>query len=447
MAVPPDIVVMVPGITGSVLERDGREVWGAALGPILRGLFSAGRTLQDLRLEEDPPDVDDLGDGVVATRVVSDVHIFPGLWKIDGYTKVAQQLRRTLRLEPGTSWFELPYDWRRDNRVAARKLKREAEGWLARRRQTHPDAKLVLVGHSMGGLISRYYVEVLGGLEHTRALITFGTPYRGSLNALDTLSNGLRKLPLLDLTELARSFTSIYQLLPIYPCLDPGDGELVRLKEHPDVPGLDPERVRAADDFHREIERAAAQDRPGYAISPIVGIEQPTSQSARLENGRIELVRARGGVDEMGDGTVPRVSATPIEEGEARAAFASTRHASLQNADAVLTHVHGVLTEPRDLTQVRAVGAPTTLSVDLDDVYLPDEPVRVTVRSSVPGEPLEAVVDDTTTGARAAQAPLPLTDDAWRAVELAPLPPGAYRVTISGDPGRVEPVADVFGVA
>jgi pimeloyl-ACP methyl ester carboxylesterase len=447
MAVPPDIVVMVPGITGSVLERNGKEIWGAALGPILRGLFSAGRTLQDLKLEDDPPDVDDLGDGVVATRVVSDVHIFPGLWKIDGYTKVAQRLGRTFGLELGTSWFEFPYDWRRDNRVAARKLKRAAEGWLERRRQTHPDAKIVFVGHSMGGLISRYYIEVLGGLEHTRALITFGTPYRGSLNALDTLSNGLRKLPLLDLTELARSFTSIYQLLPIYPCLDPGDGGLVRLKEHPSVPGLDLERVRAADEFHREIERAAAQDRPDYAISPIVGIEQPTSQSARFENGRIELVRSRDGVDEMGDGTVPRVSATPIEEGEARAAFASTRHASLQNADAVLTHVHGVLTAPRDLNQVRAVGAPTTLSVDLDDVYLTDEPVRVSVRSSAAGEPLEAVVDDTSTGARAAQAPLPLTDDEWRTVELPPLPPGAYRVTVSGDPSRVEPVADLFGVA
>ena len=176
MADSPDIVVLVPGITGSVLERNGKEVWGPTAGAVFHGLFSAGRSLQDLKLGDDPPDVDDLGDGVVATRVVGDVHLFPGLWKIDGYTKVAKRIQRSLRLEPGTSYFELPYDWRRDNRVAARRLKREAEGWLARRRQTHPDAKIVFVAHSMGGLICRYYIEVLGGFEHTRALITFGTP-------------------------------------------------------------------------------------------------------------------------------------------------------------------------------------------------------------------------------------------------------------------------------
>ena len=446
MADSPDIVVLVPGITGSVLERNGKEVWGPTAGAVLHGLFSAGRSLQDLKLGDDPPDVDDLGDGVVATRVVGDVHLFPGLWKIDGYTKVAKRLQRSLRLEPGESYFELPYDWRRDNRVAARRLKREAEGWLARRRQTHPDAKIVFVAHSMGGLICRYYIEVLGGLEHTRALITFGTPYRGSLNALDTLSNGIRKLRLLDLTELTRSFTSIHQLLPIFPCLDPGDGKLVRLTEHDHVPGLDAARVRAADGFHREIERAAGSGRPPYSISPIVGIEQPTDQSARLAGGRVELVRSRNGVDEMGDGTVPRVSATPIEEGEQRAAFASTRHASLQNADAVLTHVHGVLTAPRDLSGVRAVGAPTRLALDIDDLYLADEPVSLAVRSSAAGEPLEAIVEDTTTGARTASAQLPLTDDEWRRAEFAPLPPGTYRVTVLGDLTRVEPVVDLFSV-
>jgi hypothetical protein len=449
----PDIVVLVPGITGSVLKRNGKEIWGPTAGAVLHGLLSGGRSLQDLRLEDDPPDVDDLGDGVRATRLINDVHIFPKLWKIDGYTKVAERLRRALRLEAGKSYFELPYDWRRDNRVAARRLQRQVAGWLERRRQTHPDAKTLFIAHSMGGLICRYFIEVLGGRKDTRALITFGTPYRGSLNALDTLSNGVRKLGLLDLTELSRSFTSIHQLLPIYQCYEDGGGELVRLKEAEQIPGLEIARVRAADEFHREIERAVeankaavSEGEPRYTITPIVGIEQPTNQSARLRNGRVELVRSRGGVDEMGDGTVPRVSATPIEEGEARAAFASTRHASLQNADAVLTHVHGVLTKPRDLGHVRAVGAPTTLSVDLDDLYLPQEHIRVAVRSSAAGEPLEAVVQESVTRARRAVTPLPLTDDEWREVELPPLSPGTYRVTIRGDPTRVEPVADVFVV-
>ena len=115
--------------------------------------------------------------------------------------------------------------------------------------------------------MARYFLEVLKGWRDTSVLLTFGTPYRGSPNTLDTLSNGVRKLlRLINLTELSRSFTSIYQLLPIYPCYQQESGELLRLKEAPPIPGLDTNRVRAADEFHREIERAveAHLDDPEY---------------------------------------------------------------------------------------------------------------------------------------------------------------------------------------
>ena len=449
-----DIVVLIPGISGSVLERNGKEVWGTSAGAGFRGLFSRGDSIQDLRLEEDPPDADDLGDGVEATKLVRDVHIIPGLWKIDGYTKVARRLQQRLKLVPGETYFELPYDWRRDNRVAARKLKLELEVWLGRRRQTHPDAKVVLVAHSMGGLISRYFIEVLGGAADTRALVTLGTPYRGSLNALDSLVNGVQKLRLLDLTELTRSFTSIYQLLPIYPCYAESDGSaLIRLKEADELPGIDVARVGAADEFHREIERAvtANQGAAGehverYSIKPVVGIDQPTNQSARRAGNRVELLRTRDGEDESGDGTVPRISATPIEAGENQAGHAATRHASLQNAQAVLVHVQGILTQPRDLGSVKALGAPTTLSLDVDDLFLSDEPVRFAVRASAPGEALEAVVTNTETAAAERTVQLPPTDEDWRDAELPPLEPGTYRLTVTGAPTSVEPIADVFGV-
>ena len=70
----------------------------------------------------------------------------------------------------------------------------------------------------MGGLVSRYFLECLDGWRNTRVLVTFGTPFRGSLNAVSTLANGMKKKigPVgIDLSPLARSFTSIYQLLPI----------------------------------------------------------------------------------------------------------------------------------------------------------------------------------------------------------------------------------------
>ncbi len=39
---------------------------------------------------------------------------------------------------------------------------------------------LTIVGHSKGGLIATYYVKKLGGWRRTRAVVTLGTPHRGT---------------------------------------------------------------------------------------------------------------------------------------------------------------------------------------------------------------------------------------------------------------------------
>lgn len=37
-----------------------------------------------------------------------------------------------------------------------------------------------IVGHSLGGLIARYYAQRLGGDERVRTLVTLGTPHEGT---------------------------------------------------------------------------------------------------------------------------------------------------------------------------------------------------------------------------------------------------------------------------
>jgi pimeloyl-ACP methyl ester carboxylesterase len=458
-----DVIVMLPGITGSVLTKDGKDVWAPTGGAILNALFSLGKNVKSLALKEDPPDVDDLGDGVVATRVMPDVHLIPGLWKIDGYSKLKSYVTQTFDVKPGENLFEFPYDWRRDNRVSARKLQRASSDWLKKWRESsgNKDAKLVLVGHSMGGIVSRYYLECLDGWRDTRALVTFGTPYRGSVKAVGTLANGFAKKigPLnLDLTEMVRSLTAVYQLLPIYPCYDTGEDKLVRIAET-DVPNIDRERAVAARAFHDEITHAVEahqQDedyvRNRYSIRPVIGTFQPTAQSAKGNGNGVELIPTYQGDDLDGDGTVPRVSATPLEvEHEENAMFAAQRHASLQNDDPVLTQLAGILSDPSlDLSVFRAL--PTVrVSLDVDDLYEVGEPVTVKARPELPlGEPLLAVVEDATRPPD--ERPLELTrttlrpsDGGWQSAELAPLPEGAYRVTVLGS-GPVEPVTDVVAV-
>ena len=144
-----------------------------------------------MTLPHDDPAVDDLGDGIVADALMPDLHLLPGVWKIDGYTKVVEDIKANFDVAEGKNFFSFPYDWRRDNRVSARKLAKVTEGWLSawRRSSGNAEANLVLVCHSMGGLVSRYFLECLEGWKVTQALVTFGTPYRGSLNALDGLVN------------------------------------------------------------------------------------------------------------------------------------------------------------------------------------------------------------------------------------------------------------------
>ena len=441
-----DVVVLLPGITGSVLRKDGRDVWSMTSGAAVRALLSLGSNITELRLEGD-----DAEDGIIAPLVMPDLHLIPGLWKIDGYSRVSRYILDNFDVVPQKNFFQFPYDWRRDNRIAARQLKAKTDQWLYAWRRENPEAKLVLVGHSMGGLLARYFLECMEGWRDTRALVTFGTPYRGSLNALNFLTHGMKKtlgpITLLDLSGLLRSFTSVYQLLPIYPCLDPGDGTLIRPSESSGIPGLDPERATAADAFHREIENAVAAHldddeyrRNRYVIHPVVGTFQPTLLSARVSAWGIQMLGALPGYEPDGDGTVPRVSATPLEyPHEDGAVFAAERHGSLQNNDGVLAQLAGILSG-QDTSRVRAG---SDIGLDIDDAFGPDEPVAFRVRAQDPMAPLTAVLTAAATGQEVTRRSLGAAPD-WQQAELAPLPPGSYRLTIAGE--GVEPVTDTFVV-
>jgi Lecithin:cholesterol acyltransferase len=450
-----DVVVCLPGITGSVLRKDGRDIWNISGGALLSALSTFGRSIRDLKLEQDPPDADDLGDGVTAPEVIRDVHLIPGFWKIDGYTKMLRYIEETFDVTRGKNLFEFPYDWRRDNRVAARRLQRLSRGWLDDWRASSgaDDAKLVLVGHSMGGLISRYFLECLDGWRDTRTLVTFGTPFRGSLNALDTLVNG-KKIKFFDLTEIARSFTAIHQLLPTYPCYVSRDADPAYV-DKADIPHLDRTKAKAALDFHREIGAAVErhlqeQDYVDgrYGLGRIVGIKQPTQQSAAPDGDRIKLLKTIGGQDPGGDGTVPRPSATPLEyEDDRGAAYSAERHASLQNDDHVLLQLTGVLTgNVIDWSRFRGAVPMIDVALDVDDLYSTSDAVDVRARPDRdPAEGLLVVAVNVESGEESGRQQLTRREDGWHEAELGPLPEGVYRVTVFGA-GTVEPVSDLITV-
>jgi len=431
-----DLIVVIPGIMGSVLAIDGRTVWGP--GAILPNLRSLGREIDRLKLPTDIGD-EEARDGVVATALMPDLHLLPGVWTIDGYTKVTRHLRQRFDIyDDPPNLIEFPYDWRLSNAASARRLARVALPALERWRKfsAEPDAKLILICHSMGGLVARYFLEHkdLQGRDYTRRLITIGTPYQGSINALDAISNGLSKRlgPLqLDLTDFARSLPSLYQLLPTYPCIEAKPAQYLPLAASV-VSNVCPTRVAAALDFHRLATPATPAP---YKITAIKGHIQPTAQSARTTTTGIEPLYKYKGVDRQGDGTVPRPSSHPTEweDESVSTIFAGQLHGSLQNGDDVLQQIYGALTG-----QLGTWMGGRAISVEAPDVLLQGESLEIAV-SSKEGEdrlPLQAQLVSEDGVAIASEILNNQGHGNYALTFPAPLPAGAYRITVdSADPG------------
>ena len=418
-----DLVVILPGIMGSILQKDGKDLWNVSGQAIWQVVRSLGDRLGDLKLEGDDPEGGDLDDGVIPTGLIQDTHLIPGLWKIDGYDKTSKLITDNFKVIKGdiyqdpedqvANFYYFPYDWRRDNRANANILKRLLDKRLKTWRESsgNSNAKVILLAHSMGGLISRYYLEVLGGCEDTRALFTFGTPYRGSVNAVDVLANGFRKqgidlLKLLGMREIIDSLTSIYQLLPIYPILQV-NGASKRVAEVFNLPNIDQEKANQALAFHREIEAAVKTHPDTYATVPFVGVQQPTLQSAEFTNGKITVSRELPLIMKNrnlasladGDGTVPQISAFPIEFSDRDVleipSFIAEAHGSLQNQPDILLNLLNKMQVSQDtgetLEGIRGRGGKQGrsiragdkgISLFLEDLYLKDEPILIKAKTN-----------------------------------------------------------------
>lgn len=430
-----DLVIVVPGIMGSVLESSRGVAWNTSVGALARGLPNVAGALTDLALPSGLADGGPDPDGHVPTGLVRGWSIWPGFHSGPGYGAFLDDLLRRSALSGNVRLFS--YDWRLSNRYSARRLQSFVEGELSAWRDTsgRRDAKATLVAHSLGGLVARYYLEVLGGRELARHLITLGTPYSGSVKAVQLLA-GRVPWPLgrwsEPLRDAARTMPALWQLLPVYHCVDAvHEPRTLTEVQAATLLGADARsRVEDGLRFHDEIKEAVRTNgATPYRSHVIVGHGQPTVQSVRIDGLEVTYPRRYRGRDYLGDGTVARFSAVPAEwSDDADAIPVWQKHGSLPNhkyvRDLVWTkanavHVGGILSPPVkigvDVPEVAAADGPLPVAVTANRPNL-----RIMVRLKTPEGDLVRQRTATFDGDNRYSAVLPASPGIWL-VEAQPI--------------------------
>lgn len=219
-------VIVIPGILGSRLRDpdSGALVWPGSARNLLFGDQS------QLALHFDPDTLE-----VRPDRLVAD-GLFEQALGQDYYGEILRTLERDggfVRAQAGAGcartqrrYHVFAYDWRQDNVLTARKLDALIE--QIRRDCGDPALRVDIVAHSMGGLVTRYFLRygdrdvlddnalqpTLAGSRKVRRAILLGTPNLGSVGSLQGFLEGRRigfnKVP----PDVLASMPSVYQLFP-----------------------------------------------------------------------------------------------------------------------------------------------------------------------------------------------------------------------------------------
>ena len=66
------LVVFLPGIMGTILQKDGRDVWAPNRQALWTLFETRGDSIRDLQVADEDGQSDNLGDGIQADRLVRD---------------------------------------------------------------------------------------------------------------------------------------------------------------------------------------------------------------------------------------------------------------------------------------------------------------------------------------------------------------------------------------
>lgn len=469
------VVVVIPGIGGSVLGpgEGGRSSWDASVTGIGRVLTDPTR----LSLEEHP---ELRPDGLIGgVTVLGGMTVLPGYRDlvrglINGLGAVDAVLRPDELPDPRVDLLLFPYDFRLGIAAAAERLATSLHPLVGSADARWPGRPVLVVAHSMGGLVARYWAGALGGWRHCAGMVTLGTPHRGAPKALEWLVNGIRLGRTWHrATEVVRAWPGAWDLIPRYEAVyDADGGRSLRAEDLPEESvnasgslaasaARVPAGLRAGARTHADIAAGWGDIPSGRApaIHAVFSRGHDTPAEAILSAGRLTVRKKdaawlpSGGWD-GGDGTVPALSAVPVELSQAVGVRVPVwqRHGPLGSSPEAARIVKEYETE--SIAAVRGDSDPGIV-LDLDDFPPPRAPVKAFLRNAEAGSQTRLTLRARRVGVPAGQvrrwldAPMSTVDGVgWRA-DLPVEETGTWevRVEATGVPlVAPPPAADVVEV-
>ena len=280
-------VVFVPGIMGSELWLGKERIW-----PNIKLLFKEPDFLKYPGIP-----------GIEPRGILQEVVVVPNLIKQEQYSQMGDYLVEDLGYTRGVDFFEFAYDWRQDIRLTSKQLSQFIDNLPVK-------GPIKLVAHSLGTLLSRYYVEKYKGKDKVDKLILMGGPHLGTPAAVSSLLFGPDVLPFGIMGEALRkvlsTFYTSYQILPVYACGVDQFGQPYNFMQ--DDKWLSPEQKpmwQAARDFKRELGLSTS-----IPTTCIFGYGQKTVNQIKLHrNPEERITQSVFDSKTNGDGSVPENSA------------------------------------------------------------------------------------------------------------------------------------------
>ncbi len=222
-----DPVIIVPGIMGSYLVRENtyEEIW-PRISTMLIDPWDG--YLNELAMGTDGMPNPESGN-------LQPVDIFRNLYGEDFFAGLISELTAS-GYEEGVNLFVFSYDWRLDLNIIAgddsrlprtETLKEKVESVIS---QTGAE-KVDIVAHSMGGLITKLYMQEYGG-DKVNKFVDIATPHLGAPETMKTLMYGDNLdikafgsyiLNSNTIYNISQNLPSIYQLLPSQNYFDDSD--------------------------------------------------------------------------------------------------------------------------------------------------------------------------------------------------------------------------------